>query len=114
MLRTLHLAAVVGLGAALLGAPLARDAAGLAVIGTGLVLAVMDLAAGRMRLGEVAGAVVVVKLAVVAWVALGGAGRGLTQAAFWFLLVLSSSSAHAPKALRHWRPRRASSAGRPG
>lgn len=115
-LRTAHLAAVVGLGAALLGAPLGRDAAGLAVLASGVALAVLDLAARRMRLAELAGVAVAVKLVAVAWIALADLGRGPALAAFWSLLVVSSLSAHAPKALRHWRPgaRRASNAGRPG
>jgi hypothetical protein len=116
--RTVHLAAVVALGAALLGAPLARGAAGAATLGSGLLLLGLDLAAGRIRLGELAGAVVLAKLAAVAWIAFSAAGAALAAPAFWVLLVLSSFSAHLPKGVRHWRPggasARASRAGRPG
>ena len=112
--RTLHLVAVVALGAALLGAPLPLGPAAAVTLASGAVLALMDLAAGRMRLGELAGAVVLLKLAVVAWIGFSAAGAAHALAAFWGLLVASSLSAHAPKALRHWRPARASKPGRPG
>jgi hypothetical protein len=116
--RTVHLAAVVALGAALLGAPLAREAAAAITLGSGLLLLVLDLAAGRMRLAELAGAVVLAKLAAVAWIGFTAAGAALAVPAFWVLLALSSFSAHLPKNLRHWRPgnasARSSKAGRPG
>jgi hypothetical protein len=101
-LRTLHLVAVVTLGAALLGAPVAREAAGAAVVGSGVALMVLDLRAGRLSLRELAGAVVLLKLAASAWIAW-AASHAL--AVFWALVVVSSLSSHAPKALRHWRPR---------
>jgi hypothetical protein len=101
-----------------MGAPVAPGPAGLASLASGLLLAAMDLAAGRMRLDELAGAVVLAKLAAVAWLALAASGPDATLAAFWGLLVASSLSAHAPKPVRHWRPgrpgKRASKAGRPG
>jgi hypothetical protein len=116
--RTVHLAAVVALGAALLGAPLAREAAAAVMLGSGLLLLVLDFAARRIRLGELAGAVVLAKLAAVAWIGFTAAGAALAVPVFWVLLVLSSFSAHLPKNLRHWRPggasARASKAGRPG
>ena len=116
--RTVHLAAVVALGAALLGAPLAREAAGAVTLGSGLLLLGLDLTAGRIRFGELAGAVVLAKLAAVAWIGFSGPGTAWALPAFWVLLVLSSFSAHLPKGVRHWRPggasARASKAGRPG
>jgi hypothetical protein len=114
--RTVHLGAVVLLGAALLGAPVASGTAGLVTLASGVVLAALDLIAGRLRLDELAGAVLLAKLAVVAWIALGAASPVAVHVGFWALLVVSSISAHAPKALRHWRPGRAaaSKAGRPG
>ena len=116
--RTLHLAAVVALGAALLGAPLPRETAAAVTLGSGLLLLVLDLAARRIHLGELAGAVVLAKLATVAWIGFTAAGAALALPAFWVLLVLSSLSSHLPKNLRHWRPggasARASKAGRPG
>jgi len=103
--RTVHLAAVVALGAALLGAPLPGGPAAAVVLASGLLLLVMDLAAGRVRLGELAGAVVLLKLAAVAWIGLAaGAADAWALPTFWALLVLSSLSAHLPKGIRHWRP----------
>jgi hypothetical protein len=116
--RTVHLAAVVALGAALLGAPLGRANAAAVTVGSGLLLLVLDLAAGRIRLGELAGVVVLAKLAAVAWIGLTAEGAALALPAFWLLLGLSSFSAHLPKGVRHWRPggdaAPASKAGRPG
>lgn len=101
-LRTAHLAAVVGLGAALLGAPFAPAGPGLAVLATGTVLLLQDLRAGRVAPGELAGAVVLFKLVAVAAVALAPVQRDLALAANWGLLVLSSASSHAPRRWRHW------------
>jgi hypothetical protein len=105
-LRTIHLAAVVALGAALLGAPLGAGAPGLAVLATGLVLLAQDLHARRIALTEVAGAVVLVKLVLVAWVAWSRPAADQALAVFWVLLVLSSMSSHAPKRWRHLALRR--------
>lgn len=102
-LRTVHLAGVVALGAALMGAPVARAAGGIVVVASGAWLLVQDLRAGRLAVGELAGAVVIAKLLAVAWVA--WADR-YTLAVFWCLLVVSSLSSHAPKRWRHWAPRR--------
>jgi hypothetical protein len=70
-----------------------------------------------MRLGELAGAVVLAKLAAVAWIGFSAAGAALAVPAFWGLLVLSSFSAHLPKGVRHWRlggaPAQAHRPGRP-
>ena len=103
-LRTLHLMAVVALGAALLGAPLSLPHAGTATLASGLVLVAMELFARRMHAFDVAGLAVLVKLAAVAAIAAwpGAAAHG--PAAFWALVVLSSLSSHAPKPVRHWWP----------
>ena len=113
LLRTVHLMAVVGLGAALLGAPLGLSTMGGLVLGSGLGLLALDLVAQRLRLFELAGAVVLLKLAASAWMTWGSGGQ---LHLFWALVALSSLSAHAPKSLRHWRPcqSRSSSAGSPG
>lgn len=105
--RTLHLVAVVALGAALLGAPaapLAVAPSALAVTVSGAALLIEDRWAGRIALTEWAGAVVLAKLLAAGWVAWRPAD-GL--AVFWVLLVLSSLSSHAPKRWRHrsWWPR---------
>ena len=103
LLRTAHLAGVVALGAALLGAPLPRGASGAAVLASGILLIALDLRARRLALGELAGVVVLVKLLAVAWVAWAPAHA---MAVFWVLLVLSSLSSHAPRHWRHWAPGR--------
>jgi hypothetical protein len=103
-LRTAHLAAVIALGAALLGAPVPVPGSGLAVVGSGALLFAMELFARRMHVLDIAGLAVLAKLlaavAVSAWPAL----QGTAGAAFWILVVLSSLSSHAPKGVRHWRP----------
>lgn len=100
-LRTVHLAGVVALGAALLGAPLARGTSGAVVLASGVLLLAQDLRARRIALGEMAGAVVLLKLVAVAFAAWADAHA---LAVFWGLLVLSSLSSHAPKRWRHWAP----------
>lgn len=105
-LRTVHLAAVVALGAALLGAPLNVAAPGVAVLASGVVLLAQDMHARRIALTEVAGAAVLVKLALVGWVAWIRPAPEHALAVFWVLLVLSSLSSHAPKRWRHRALRR--------
>jgi hypothetical protein len=104
VLRTLHLAAVVALGAALLGAPLSLARTGAATLASGLALFAMELFARRMHAFDLAGLSVLAKLAVVAVVALwpGASVHGLAM--FWILVALSSLSSHAPKPVRHWWP----------
>ena len=100
-LRTSHLVAVVWLGAGVLGAPVAIGLASAFVVGTGLALAAIDLLARRISLRELAGAVVLLKLALSAWMG------WQPQHATWLLVaivVVSSLAAHAPKPVRHWRP----------
>ena len=98
LLRAGHLMAVVWLGAGLLHEPAAAVAAGWAVLASGLALLVLDLAAGRVHLGELAGAVIVFKLTAVA---LGLAQPAWALPIFWGLVLLSALSSHAPKAVRH-------------
>lgn len=101
-LRSAHLAGVVLLGAGLLGAPV--GAAGVwATLASGGALLASELADRRLALGELAGAVVLLKLALVAAMV---AWPGTAPALFWALLALSAVVSHAPKGLRHWRPGR--------
>lgn len=116
-LRSLHLVAVVGLGAAVLaGHGLTRGPA-VALLASGVALLLLDLRAGRIALGELAGAVVLAKLAALGWMAMDPAQSAWI---FWTLLVASSVSSHAPKGFRHWPAaarsphKRASSASKPG
>ena len=106
LLRSLHLAGVVWVGAAIVAAQAVGREPAFLMLGTGVVMLLMDLRAGRIALREVAGAFVLVKLVLVAWMAL-----DTRQAAwiFWTLLVASSIASHAPKGFRHWptRPRTA-------
>ena len=102
-LRTLHLVAMVGLGAALLGAPVAPGPCAAGLLLTGLLMLALGLRARRIALGQLAGVVVLLKLAATAWMAWTPAHAAWL---FWTLVVLSSLSSHAPKALRHWPPRR--------
>jgi hypothetical protein len=98
LLRAGHLMAVVWLGAGLMDEAAAVGAAGWAVLASGLALLVLDLAAGRVRLGELAGAVIVFKLAAVA---LALAQPAWALPIFWSLVLLSALSSHAPKTVRH-------------
>jgi hypothetical protein len=89
LLRSVHLAGVVWVGAFVVAdQPIGRTPALLMLV-SGLVMLAMDLRAGRLSLREVAGAFVLVKLALVAWMALDP-----RQAVwvFWLLLVASSVS----------------------
>lgn len=102
LLRSAHLLCVVWLGAALSGAPMDRAAAAAGVFGSGALLAAVDFAAGRIRLGELAGLVVALKLAAMGWMAWQPAHASTV---FWVLVGVSALSSHATKATRHW-PRR--------
>lgn len=98
LLRAGHLMAVVWLGAGLMGSAHPAALAGWVVLGTGVVLLTMDLAAARVRLDELAGAVIVLKLIAVALALLKPAWA---LSIFWCLMLLSVLSSHAPKAWRH-------------
>jgi len=100
VLRALHLAAVIALGALLLGAPAAPGwshgtVSGL-VVATGLAMLALDVIADRRHLRTVAGLTVVAKLLLVA-------GLGLAPAPwlFWALVALSAVVSHAPASFRH-------------
>jgi hypothetical protein len=103
VLRCVHLAGLVLLGAALLGAPLAVRDGALLTLASGLALFVAELADTRIRLGELAGLVVLLKLAAVGCMALLPA---TAPRLFWLVLAVSGLVAHAPRPLRHWRPGR--------
>ncbi len=105
-LRTVHLASVVGLGAALLGAPLALASMAAAVAVSGGLLFAMELFARRLHVLDFAGLVVVAKLVLVGWLAAWPGAAVHALAVFWALVALSSVSSHAPKPVRHWRPGR--------
>ena len=87
VLRTLHLAGVVGVGAAVVAGQPVDVAAAALTFASGLALLVADLLAGRIALQELAGLVVVIKLALVAWMALDA-----RQAAWIFWSLLDTAS----------------------
>jgi hypothetical protein len=100
VLRTVHLVAVIALGALLLGAPAspgwsAGRVAG-AVLVSGLAMLVLDLVAHRDHLRTVAGIAVVLKLLLVAILAVVP-----EPLLFWATVVLSGVVSHAPARVRH-------------
>lgn len=98
VLRGLHLVAVVWLGAALLGAPVASDPAVLGLWTTGLVMLGLDTWSKPSHLREASGVALLVKLALVGWMALDAASRSVL---FWLVVVGSGVFAHAPARFRH-------------
>lgn len=101
-LRGLHQVAVVLLGAALLGAPVAAGTGALAVLATGLILFALDLWSKPGLLQERAGAAVMLKLLLVGWMAVDADARPWL---FWLVVAWSTLFAHAPASFRHarWR-----------
>jgi hypothetical protein len=101
-LRAAHLLAVSALAVALHGQPDWRVPAAAAVLATGLALYALELADDRIRWHELAGAVVLAKLALAAAMVVWPQHAAWC---FWPLIVVSALSAHAPRSWRHW-PRR--------
>lgn len=99
-LRSAHLAGVVLVGAALLGAGIGHQAGGLLMLATGLALYAVDLWSNPAHWGELAGVFIIVKLVLVAAMVLfPPAAAGL----FWLLLIASAVVSHAPGDVRHVR-----------
>ncbi|MBL8329435.1 MAG: hypothetical protein JNJ71_11320 [Rubrivivax sp.] len=99
VLRSLHLAGVVWVGAAVLrGETASVLAAGLMAL-TGLAMLMLDLRARRLALRELAGIFVLLKLILVGWMVL---DPRQAMWIFWVLLIASSITSHAPKGFRHW------------
>ena len=96
-LRSVHIAGIVLLGAALLGG---TDSSLGAIItfASGFGMFASDSWANPTQLREVAGFGVLVKLALIAWMALQPA---LAIPIFWLILLISTLLSHAPGALRH-------------
>jgi hypothetical protein len=101
VLRSAHLGGLVLLGAALLGAPLEPRSGAAVTLASGLALFAAELADTRIRLGELAGLVVLLKLAAVGWMAW---QPTVAPVLFWLVLAVSAVVSHAPRPLRHWRP----------
>jgi hypothetical protein len=98
ILRGMHLAAVVLLGAALLGAALDARHAATGVAITGFTMFALDLWRKPQYLAEVSGMAVLVKLGLVAWMAIDASSR---HALFWLIVAGSAIFAHAPASFRH-------------
>ena len=98
-LRTAHIAGIVLLGAALLGAGELPPGAWLTFI-SGLGMFAGDAWANPAHVREVAGFGVLVKLALVAVMAL---YPPASLPLFWTILVVSTLLSHAPGNLRHRR-----------
>jgi hypothetical protein len=98
VLRGGHLVAVIALGAGLLGAPLAVGNAAVAVAATGLAMFALDTWSKPGHLREVAGIAMLVKLVLVAWMAMDAT---LRLPLFWLVVAGSAIFAHAPSRFRH-------------
>ena len=98
-LRTAHLAGIVLLGAALLGAGEITTGAWLTLL-SGIGMFAGDAWANPAHVREVAGFGVLVKLALVAVMAL---YPPVALPVFWGILVISTLLSHAPGSLRHRR-----------
>lgn len=98
-LRTIHLVGLVLLGAALLGHGGGSGGAWLILL-SGLAMFAGDFWANPAHVREIAGCGVLLKLALVALMALEPA---LALPIFWAILALSTLLSHAPGAIRHKR-----------
>lgn len=98
--RTLHLAAVILLGAALLGSPLRVSVAGIggALLASGALLFTLDQWKSGAHAFQLAGAGQIAKLALVAWMTLDPA---TAPPLFWIIVAWSSVLSHAPASFRH-------------
>jgi hypothetical protein len=97
-LRGLHLAAVITLGASILGAPIDHHASAMATLFTGLAMMALDAWGNPTYLRQASGLSVVVKLGFVAWLAVDAEHR---LALFWLIVIGSAVFAHAPASFRH-------------
>ncbi|MCP5310363.1 hypothetical protein [Cognatazoarcus halotolerans] len=106
VLRGVHLATVIALGATVLGAPLDGRHQAIAVLVTGIAMVALDLRAKPHLFAEWAGIALIAKLAVVGWMAADAALRPLL---YWLIVGWSVLFAHAPASFRHrvwWHGRR--------
>jgi hypothetical protein len=97
-LRCCHVLAVVGLGAGLLGAPVAVGRIAVAAMASGVAMFALDIWQKPSRLRELAGVAVLLKLVLVVWLAVDAPGR---LALFWLIVAGSVVFAHAPARFRH-------------
>lgn len=99
-LRSVHLAAVVLLGAALLGGYVDQQLAGMLVFYSGLALYALDLWSNPAYFGELAGVLIPCKLVLVLVMVFYPESADLL---FWLLVIASSIVSHAPGNFRHVR-----------
>jgi hypothetical protein len=102
VLRGLHLVAVIGFGAAMLGAPLSLHQQSIGVLLTGVAMLALDLWNKPRMLLEWSGVALVIKLGVVFVMML---NSEIQLPLFWVLVAWSAIFAHAPASFRHktWR-----------
>lgn len=98
VLRGFHLATVIGLGAAVLGAPLDGHLQAMGVLASGAAMMALDLWMKPHLFKEWSGAALLIKLGVVGWMAL---DAGLRAPLFWLLVAWSALFSHAPASFRH-------------
>lgn len=98
-LRSVHLAAVSWLAVALHAVPAQQHVAGLLLLASGAALLALELADRRVRLDELAGAIVLGKLVLIGAMVL---WPTVALWLFWALLLVSSTSSHMPRDWRHW------------
>ncbi len=98
--RTLHLAAVILFGAALLGSPHYVSVAGVggALLVSGALLFTLDQWKSSAHAFQLAGAGQIAKLALVVWLTLDPAAA---PPLFWIIVAWSSVLSHAPASFRH-------------
>jgi len=99
-LRGIHLASVVLLGAAILGAAVPVQAAGLTVLVSGISMFASEAWNRPDMLRQWSGASLLLKLGLVAWMVL---DESLRQPLFWLIIAWSAIFAHAPSTFRHRR-----------
>ena len=100
LLRGLHLAAVVVLGAALLGAPVSAGRAVAALAATGALMLALDTWKQPSHLLEVSGVALEIKLLLVFWMAWEESVRPVL---FWLIVAGSTVFSHASAKVRHIR-----------
>lgn len=100
-LRALHLVGMVGLGADIMGGHIQSWSPFVALlVASGLAMIALDAWSNPEYLRQYCGAGMLLKLALLLWLA---ADSSLRLAAFWVVLGLSAFIAHAPGRWRHRR-----------
>jgi hypothetical protein len=100
--RAIHMAAIVLLGATIMGAAprMSPMVTGALLLASGVALLALETWKTPRHLRQFAGAGMVAKLVVVAWMLLAPA---YGEAGFWLIVLWSVVFAHAPASFRHRR-----------